>query len=185
MTPSIVEKKKYTYEDYLKISEDKRYELIHGELLMTPSPVPNHQRILKKIGFLLERFVSENKSGEIFIAPCDVYLDDENVVQPDILFISQNRLDIIGEKNIQGAPDVVVEIVSENSAYRDMVQKKSIYAKFGIQEYWLVIPEAEEIEIYIIKDKSYQSYKKYSKDDILESNLLKGLKIRLREIFIQ
>src|SRR5574337_1408040 len=119
MAQTIVEKKvkKYTYEDYCKISDDKRYELIAGELLMMPSPVTNHQRISRKLGFILEKFIMENKLGEIFYAPYDVYFDNENVVQPDILFISNHKLGIIGEKNVQGAPDLVIEIVSENSAY--------------------------------------------------------------------
>lgn len=81
---------------------------------MTPSPVPKHQRISRKIEFFLDRHVTENDLGEIFYAPCDVYLDDKNVVQPDILFIAKNRMGIIGEKNIQGAPDLVIEIISEN-----------------------------------------------------------------------
>ncbi len=181
--PVVIEKKKYTYEDYLKTSDDKQYELIDGELLTTPSPVPNHQRISRKLEFILEKFVTENKLGEIFDAPCDVYLDDENVIQPDILFISLDRLAIIGEKNIQGAPDLAVEIISENSAYKDMVQKKRLYARFGVKEYWVVIPDCEEIEIYILKDNTYRLYKSYNKSDNLESPLLKGLNIALKDIF--
>jgi len=181
--PVVIEKKKYTYEDYLKTSDDKQYELIDGELLMTPSPVPNHQRISRKLEFILEKFVTENNLGEIFDAPCDVYLDDENVIQPDILFISLDRLAIIGEKNIQGAPDLAVEIISENSAYKDMVQKKRLYARFGVKEYWVVIPDCEEIEIYILKDNTYRLYKSYNKSDNLESPLLKGLNIALKDIF--
>jgi len=84
MATSLIEKKKYTYEDYLKTPDDKRYELIEGELLMTPSPITNHQRISGRIEFALRKFVSENDLGEVFDAPYDVYLDDENVVQPDI-----------------------------------------------------------------------------------------------------
>ncbi|OHB41903.1 MAG: restriction endonuclease [Planctomycetes bacterium GWB2_41_19] len=183
MTPAIVEKKKYTYEDYLKTPDDKRYELIGGDLLVAPSPVPNHQRISRKIEFILEKFVTQNNLGEIFDAPCDVYLDDENVVQPDILFIAHERRDIIGEKNIQGAPDLAVEIISENSAYRDVVQKKRLYARFGVKEYWIVIPESEEIEVYILKNNTYQLYKIYSRGGILESPMLKGLNIELKEIF--
>ena len=181
--PVVIEKKKYTYEDYLKTSDDKQYELIDGELLMTPSPVPNHQRISRKLEFILEKFVTEINLGEIFDAPCDVYLDDENVIQPDILFISLDRLAIIGEKNIQGAPDLAVEIISENSAYKDMVQKKRLYARFGVKEYWVVIPDCEEIEIYILKDNTYRLYKSYNKSDNLESPLLKGLNIALKDIF--
>ncbi|MCF6153196.1 Uma2 family endonuclease [Candidatus Kuenenia stuttgartiensis] len=83
----------------------------------------------------------DNNLGEVFDAPYDVYLDEENVVPPDILLVSRDRLSIIGEKNIQGSPDMVIKIVSENSAYRDIVQKKNLYARFGVKEYWIVIPE--------------------------------------------
>ncbi len=183
MATSTIEKKKCTYEDYLKTPEDKRYELINGELLMTPSPIPNHQRISGKLEFVVRKFVTENNLGEVFDAPCDVYLDDENVVQPDILFISKNRLDIIGKRNIQGAPDLVVEIISENSVYRDMVQKKRLYARLGVKEYWIVIPEEVEVEVYTLKDNKYQLCRTYNKGDTLEPPSLKGLKIELREIF--
>lgn len=183
MPPAVIEKKRYTYEDYLKTPEDERYELIEGELLMTPAPIPNHQRISRRIEFMLEKFVTENDLGEVFDAPCDVYLDDENVVQPDILFISKERLDIIGEKNIQGAPDLMIEIISENTAYRDLVQKKKLYARFGVKEYWIVISEEESIEIYILKDNTYTLYKAYNKDDTLESPYFKDLKISLNRIF--
>src|SRR3989337_2491470 len=106
MASTTTEKRKYTYEDYLKTPDDERYELIGGELLMTPSPVPRHQRISRKIEFMLEKFVTEKDLGEVFDAPCDVHLDNENVVQPDILFISKDRLNIIGENNIECAPDL-------------------------------------------------------------------------------
>ena len=148
MAPTVTEKKKYTYEDYLKTPDDERYELIEGELLMTPSPIPKHQRISRELEFEIIKFVKANDLGEVFYAPCDVYLDNENVVQPDILFISKERLNIIGEKNIQGAPDLAIEIISESTAYRDLVQKKKLYAKFGVKEYWIVIPGEESIEIY-------------------------------------
>lgn len=183
MVSSVVEKKKYTYEDYLKTPEDERYELIEGELLMTPSPIPRHQRISGKLEFELRKFVTENNLGEIFDAPCDVYLDNENVVQPDILFISKERLNIIGEKNIQGAPDLVIEIISEDTAYRDLIQKKKLYARFGVKEYWIVIPGEELIEVYVLKDNAYMVYKTFNKNETLESPYLKNLKIELKSIF--
>jgi Uma2 family endonuclease len=183
MSPAVTEKKKYTYEDYLKTRENERYELIGGVLYMTPSPVTKHQRISRKIEFTLEKFVTENDLGEVFYAPYDVYLDDENVVQPDIIFISKERQHIIGEKNVQGAPDLVIEIISENSAYRDMVQKKSLYSKFGVKEYWVVIPEEASIEIYSLKENIYDLTNTYRKEKILESLNVKGLKIDLKEIF--
>jgi Uma2 family endonuclease len=184
MSPSIIEKKKYTYDDYLKTPDDKRYELIEGELYLTPSPITNHQRISRKIEFMLEKFVTENDRGEIFDAPYDVYFDDENVVQPDILFISKERLNIIGEKNLQGAPDLVIEILSENSAYRDIIQKKKLYAKYGVKEYWIVVPGEKTIDIHILKDKTYQIYKTLGEDDTLESQILKGFKMELKAIFM-
>src|SRR4030042_2825586 len=155
MALPVVEKKKYTYEDYLKTPDDKRYELIEGELLMTPSPATKHQRISRELEFVILKFVKANNLGEVFDAPCDVYLDNENVVQPDILFISKESLNIIGEKNIQGAPDLAIDIISENTAYRDLVQKKKLYAKFGVKEYWVVVPGEESIEVYTLKDNTY------------------------------
>ena len=183
MALPVVEKKKYTYEDYLKTPDDKRYELIEGELLMTPSPAPKHQKISRELESEILKFVKANNLGEVFYAPLDVHLDNENVVQPDILFISKERLNIIGEKNIQGAPDLAIEIISESTAYRDLVQKKKLYSKFGVKEYWIVVPEEKSVEIYVLKNNVFQPYKIYSKDDILKSPLLTGLKIALKEIF--
>ncbi|MFO0794685.1 MAG: Uma2 family endonuclease [Candidatus Brocadiaceae bacterium] len=183
MPSVIVEKRKYTYEDYLKTPDDKRYELINGELLMTPSPVPGHQLISLELALRLKEFIVKNNLGTLLCAPCDVYFDNENVVQPDILFVSKNRLDIIGKKNIQGVPDLVIEILSEYSVYRDMVQKKRLYAKFGVKEFWIVIPEEAEIEVYIIEGEAYKLYKTYRKGETLESPALKGLMIVLKEIF--
>ena len=183
MASTATEKRKFTYEDYLKTPDDERYELIGGELLMTPSPVPKHQRISRKIEFMLEKFVTENDLGEVFDAPCDVHLDDENVVQPDILFISKDRLNIIGEKNIERAPDLTIEILSESTAYRDLVQKKKLYSRFGVKEFWIVIPGEEAIEVYLLKNKTYQLYKILGEDDTLESQILKGFKMELKSIF--
>lgn len=183
MALTATQKKKYTYEDYLKTPEDKRYELIEGDLLMTPSPITEHQRISRKLTVQLSIYVEKYNLGEIFVAPYDVYLDNENVVQPDILFISKDRLNIIGEKNIQGAPDIVIEIISESNAYRDLVQKKKLYARFQVKEYWIVIPGEELIEIYTIKDNTYTLYKTYTKNDTLASPLIKDLSIELKNIF--
>ncbi len=180
---STATQKKHTYEDYLKTPDDVRYELIEGDLLMTPSPVTKHQRILRKIGFMLEQHVTQNDLGEIFLAPYDVYFDDQNVVQPDILFISRERLNLIGEKNMQGSPDLVIEILSESTAYRDLIQKKRLYARFCVKEYWIVIPEEESVGIYNLKNDVFTLHKNFVKEETLESPVLKGLKMELRNIF--
>jgi Uma2 family endonuclease len=183
MATATTEKKKYTYADYLKTPDDERYELIEGELLMTPSPVMRHQRISRKMLIALDNHVTDNDLGEVFDAPSDVYLDNENVVQPDILFVSKERIDIIGEKNIQGSPDLVIEIISESTAYRDLVQKKKLYVRFGVKEYWIVIPEESSVDIFTLKDNAFVLHKSYGKEDILQSPLLKKLKIELKKIF--
>jgi Uma2 family endonuclease len=183
METATTEKKKYTYADYLRTPEDERYELIEGELLMTPAPSMRHQRISGDLYSEVRAFVNENDLGNVFYAPCDVHLDNQNVVQPDILFVSKERLNIISEKNIQGAPDLVIEIISEWSAYRDLVQKKKLYARFGVKEYWIVIPEESSVEIYNLKDNAFMLHKSYGKDDTLQSQLLQKLKIELKKIF--
>lgn len=177
------EKRKYTYEDYLNTPDDKRYELIEGELLMTPSPVPYHQWVAKNFVYDLERFVRQNKAGKVFGAPCDVLLNNENVLEPDVLFISTERLSIIGEKNIQGAPDLIVEVLSESTAYRDLVKKKRLYAEFAVKEYWIVDPNERTVDVYRLSRKDFVQAKRYSENDILESPLLPGLKISLTEVF--
>jgi len=183
MASTATEKKKHTYEDYLKTPDDARYELIEGDLLMTPSPVTKHQRILRDLGFELLSFVRAKNLGEIFLAPYDVYFDNENVVQPDILFISRERLNLIGEKNMQGPPDLVIEILSESTAYRDLIQKKKLYARYCVKEYWIVIPEEESVGIYSIKNDVFILHKSFGKNETLESPVMKGLKIDLRTIF--
>lgn len=183
MAQTAVVKKKYTYEDYLKTPDDKRYELLEGELIMTPSPKTVHQRIAGDLFSELRKFAKEKGAGQVFIAPYDVYLDEENVVQPDILFISKDRQGIIGEDNVKGVPDLVTEILSENSAYRDTIQKKMLYARFGVKEYWIVAPKEKFIEVYSLKNKEYGLVKTYFYDDALESQVLKGFRVALKEIF--
>jgi len=183
MNTIVKEKKKLTYQDYMKTPDDKRYELINGELIEMPAPFIIHQRILRKLGFRLDHFINNNKLGEIFIAPCDVVFDDENVHQPDLLFISKERSQIIDEKNVKGAPDIAIEIVSKSSAYTDFVVKKGLNEKFGVKEYWIVVPEEKTIEIYLLQDNKYNLFKQFNVEETLESPSLKGFKLTLKEVF--
>ena len=180
----VTDKRRYTYKDYLNMSDDKRYELIGGCLLMAPAPIPYHQWISKNIEYEIERFVREKKLGRVFDAPCDVYLDEENVVQPDILFVSEERTHIIGKTHIQGAPDLAVEILSESTAYTDLMKKKRLYARFGVKEYWIVDPEGKTTEIHCLREGVFVLFKSFSEDDELESPLLPGLKIKLSPVFV-
>jgi Uma2 family endonuclease len=124
---------KMTYDQLRLLPEDRqRHELIDGELLMTPSPNARHQRALKKLAFQLSAYVEQQRLGEVFIAPFDVIFDDSTVLEPDILFISSERADIVEEEAIRGAPDLVVEILSPSSFYNDQRVKLAAYGKFGV-----------------------------------------------------
>ncbi len=150
---------------------------------MNPSPVTYHQWISRKIEFELEKFVEEKNLGCVFYAPLDVYFDDTNLLQPDILFIAKNRLDIIGEKNIQGAPDITIEILSEATAYRDLVKKKKIYAKFGFEEYWIGDPVERTIELYTLKETAFALVNSFARNETFESCLLRGFTMNLEKVF--
>lgn len=175
-------KKRYTYEDYLKTPDDVRYELIEGELLLTPSPGAKHQRILGNIYVKIRQYVEERNMGEVFLAPFDIVLGNENVFEPDILFVSKENSGIITEANIQGAPDLIIEILSPSTAYRDLVKKKRIYAEFGVKEYWIVDPEEKTVEVYGLENNRFRLRGSYSSDGVIASFLLKGLRIPVQEI---
>ncbi len=183
MAQTAVQKTKYSVEDYLHAPDDKRYELIEGDLIITPSPNTDHQRISRRLEMKMSLYAEAQGLGEVFHAPFDVVLDRENVVQPDILFIAKERSSIIGESNVQGAPDVIVEILSESAAYRDAVQKKMLYARHGVKEYWMVAPKERFIEVYFLKDGQYVLVKTHRQDDTLESLVIPGLRLALKEIF--
>lgn len=175
---------KFSYEDYLHLPEDKRYEIIEGELFMAPSPITAHQDILRNLGFFLWMFIKEKDLGKVYYAPFDVIFSETDIVQPDILFISKERLGIITEENVQGAPDLIVEILSPSNPYRDKVIKKKLYSKYGVKEYWIVDPKEEKIEVFILERKFLKSFKVYSKEDTLESCLLRELRIDVKQVFI-
>ncbi len=177
-------KKRYTYQDYTNLPpDDFHYQLIEGELIMTPAPNVIHQIVKSNIEKNLRNFVEENELGLVLDAPCDVVLDEHNVLQPDIFFISKERQKIITEDNIQGAPDLVVEVLSPNTAYYDLVEKKALYARFGVREYWIADPKLQWIEIYVLQDKNYRLHQRAEKDQTVTSALLPGFNLPLISVF--
>ncbi len=184
-TPYFVTPKRYTYADYAALPDDgRRYEIIEGELFMSPAPTPDHQEVSGEVEFSLRQHVKKHRLGKVFDAPIDVILDDKNVVQPDILFISRERLEIVGETNIRGAPDLIMEILSPGMAYNDLVTKKDLYAQFGVKEYWLIDPGKRWIEIYTPGEGRYQLHQRAEKTGKACSKLLAGFSIELEEIFV-
>ena len=175
---------KITYDQYCLLPEDgKQHELIDGELFVTPAPTPRHQRILGKLYSQLSAYVEANSLGEVFVAPVDIVLDKHTVVQPDVLFISQDRLGIVGEQAIEKAPDLVVEILSPSTFYKDLRRKMAAYSQFGVQEYWIVDTEKQTIELYGRTGQELQLTRQFSLDETLESPLLPGFQITVSSIF--
>ena len=174
---------KLTYEDYAKTPDDERWELLNGELIMAPSPREAHQRIQTGLGWRLARFVEVRDLGKVYFAPFDVVLSDTDVVQPDIMFVSREREHIITHANIQGAPDLVVEILSPSTAERDRTVKLRLYAEHGVKEYWQVEPEAQTVTVLLLRDGIFEEVGSYGKGQSLSSPTLEGFIVSLDEIF--
>ena len=137
---------KLTYEDYRTTSEDERYELLDGDLVMVAAPNLRHQTVLLRLTQGLGQFIDEHKLGKLFFSPCDVVLSDADVVQPDLLFVSREREHLLSTgENVQGAPDLVVEILSPATADRDRGYKRELYGRHCVREYWLVDPTPETV----------------------------------------
>lgn len=174
---------RFTYQDYLLLPEDRRYEILDGDLFRTPAPTPYHQRVSRNIEVMLDSYVRSHGLGEVLDAPCDVVLSATDVVQPDILFIVTDRLSIIGEKYISQAPDLVVEILSPATAERDRSLKTKLYARFGVRELWIADPEAKTIEVLVNTREGFRRDALFGRGQVLRSPLLPGLEISINQVF--
>lgn len=173
---------KLTVEDFEHYDTDKHVELIDGDFKVSPPPSSKHQRVSRKIEFRLEQWVTAHQLGEVFDAPMDVVLSENDVFQPDLLFISKERLGII-KKKIEGPPDLIVEILSPNDENCDRVTKKDLYSKFGVREYWIVDPEAETIMLLAFEKDRLEVKQTYPKGSVLKSMIVKDFELPLQEIF--
>ncbi len=149
--------RKYTAMDYFNLPEGSPYQLIEGELIMTPSPFTEHQAISRNLEMLIFNHTKQNKSGFVYYAPIDVYLDNNNAYQPDIIFISNKNKGIIKKSGIDGAPDLVIEILSQSNAYYDKKVKKDVYERNGVMEYITVEPKTKSIDIFERTDENLKS----------------------------
>ena len=179
---------KFNYQDYLQLPEDKRYEIIDGELFMVPSPNEAHQHILAYISNCVFNYVRENKLGCVYCAPFDVLFSEEDIVQPDIVFVSNENKKIITKDNIKGTPDLLIEILSPGTSKRDLGIKKKLYAKNGVREYWIVDPAQETIEVLNLKEGEFLG-KSYNtgvagQTSRLSSLVIQGFDIDIKEIFV-
>ncbi|HEB77451.1 MAG TPA: Uma2 family endonuclease [Methylothermaceae bacterium] len=176
--------RRWTYRDYLTLDDGKRYEILEGELRdMTPAPSVPHQSCSRNLEFLFLEYVRLHNWGFVYDAPIDVILSEENVLQPDIVLIADERRDIIRDRGIFGAPDVVVEIVSPSSVRYDYVTKQAIYQRFGIAEYWLVDPANRSVTVLGLEEGQYQPIAFASGSGTVQSRRLPQFTVELGAIF--
>ena len=173
----------FTYEDYRNTPEDERYELIDGELIMAAAPSVIHQIVQDNIGLPLNLFIRANNLGRLFYTATDVYLSDTNVVQPDLLFVSRERAHILTYSVVNGAPDLVVEILSPSTAQRDRTQKRELYARFRVPEYWQANGDTRSVAVLTLAGDDYEIAGIYGMGDTLVSPLLPGFRLDVDDIF--
>ncbi len=169
-----------TYADYAALPDDgHRYQLLEGELVMTPSPNLWHQEISIQLASELLRYVQTRGLGRVFAAPLDVTLDDRNVLQPDILFVSKERSGILQGGRVVGAPDLCVEILSPGTQRIDRVRKLELYARFGVTHYWIVDLDTRTIEEYVLAGEVYRVRSITAYDAPFRPAALPGFEFRL------
>lgn len=175
-----------TVENYKILPETgPRYQLIEGDLYMAPAPNRFHQDISRNLEYILLEYLEENPIGTLYHAPFDVYLDDYNVFQPDILVVLQERLSILTDAGAEGAPDFVVEILSPKTARLDRDNKRRVYATSGVRELWIIAPETRQIQVYLLATDPAHPAATYGEADTFESALFPWLRFKGAAIFAQ
>ena len=172
----------YTADDYKQLPEGAPYQLIHGKLVFMPTPLQIHQHISMNLSIQVGSYVKQNNLGHVYAAPLDVHFDEHNVFQPDVLFVSIKRSNII-LKWIMGAPDFIVEIASVSTEHVDRTKKMETYGKHNVLEYWIINPNEEEVEVYHNHNKEMQHQQTATKDDTILSKAIEGLKLPVKKIF--
>ena len=172
-----------TYDDYMQTSDDERFELIDGELILVPGPNMPHQGNQSKLGWRMAAFAERRGLGAVFFSDTDVVLSDTEVVKPDLLFTSKERQNIITYENIQGAPDLVVEILSPSTSRRDWNEKRELYAEHGVREYLVMDPSNKIVWRLELTDGSLEIEQTYYEGDTIESSVLEGFSVAVNDVF--
>jgi Uma2 family endonuclease len=178
---------KLTYEDFLHFPDDgKRHELIDGEHYVTPSPSVRHQAISGRLFLLIGTWLRDHPLGRLFYAPLDVLFSRFDVVEPDLLFVSNERApELLAGRHVTGAPDLVIEIGSPSTRSRDETIKRRLYERSDVREYWIVDPEIDVIRVYRRADGGFERPVELSAEagDVLTTPLLPGLVIPIAQVF--
>lgn len=174
-----------TYEHYLELPNDgKRYEIIEGELYVSPAPSIKHQWTTTQLTIVVGTHVGDNDLGHVYTAPCDVVLSFISVVQPDLLFISRERLGILTDPNVQGAPDLVVEVISPSSTKTDQETKRKLYEQYGVKHYWIFEPIQRWVRAYELgADGTYELVAEAAGDATFSAPPFPGLAIPLARLW--
>ncbi len=175
----------WTYEDWLRLPEDGwRYEVIKGELYMVPGPSTQHQGVCLNLTLALAAFVNRHRAGKVFFAPTDVYLpDQETPVQPDLLVVLAERAGLISERGIEGAPDLVVEIASPSTWWKDMRVKLPLYQETGVREYWTIDITTKTVQVLALQGHHYAILGHWGSGQTVASDVLRGFEIAVDAIF--
>ena len=177
---------KLSYDDLALFPDDgKRHELIDGVHFVTPSPNTRHQAIVTHLAGILDTFVRARGLGRVFVAPYDVVFSPHDVVDPDLIFVSAARSEVVTTAHAAGAPDLVIEVLTPATRRRDEVLKRDLYETRGVAEYWLIDPEAETVKLLRSAGERFGRPRLLSlrDDDVLETVLLPGLELPLATVF--
>ncbi len=174
---------KFTYAEYRTLPEGSRHQLIEGDLILSPAPSIRHQRIVARIFNALFNFVNARGLGEVLASPVDVILSDEDVLQPDIVYVSISRASILAAEGIQGGPDLCVEVLSDRSEALDRGATRVLYARHGVAEYWIVDPDAGLVEVYLLQEDPKKPVRTLGTSQALTAGLLPGFSLPLANVF--
>ena len=176
---------KLTYEDYVGLPDDgRRYEILDGELEVSPAPAPRHQGVSGNLLVILHTHVQERGMGRVYHAPIDVILAPDSIVQPDLVFVAAGREALVTERAIEGPPDLAVEILSPWSDRRDRVAKAALYARYGIRHYWIPDPVARTLEVYEVKGTEYRRVAVHEGAACVRTTLFPDLEIDLGRVWV-
>jgi Uma2 family endonuclease len=173
-----------TYDDYCLLPNDRnRYEILDGELSVTPAPATKHQTALGNLYRFLANYVVANQLGKLFIAPTDLILAATTVVQPDLIFIGTDRLHLLTDRAIEGAPTLVIEVLSPTTHRTDRVTKAQLYAKHNVRNYWLIDPDQRTLEAYQLVIDHYDLAASARDAEVFAPSLFPGLSIQLSDLW--
>jgi Uma2 family endonuclease len=173
-----------TYDDYCLLPNDRnRYEILDGELSVTPAPTTRHQTVLGNLHRFLANYVVANQFGKLFIAPTDLILAPTTVIQPDLIFIGNDRRHILTERAIEGPPTLVIEVLSPTTHRTDRVTKAQLYARHNVPNYWLIDPDQRTLEAYELVIDHYHLAASARDTELFDPLLFPGLSILLSDLW--